>query len=415
MVTISKNLVQILSGTLLLAALTACGGSSSSSETIPNSVTIFYAHNLVFKNNTTLSTGYNGFGQLGTGDLKSRNTLGTLTAYYPFKGFATGGVHSVAFLNNGTVMSWGYNGFGQLGNNSTTYSAKPVPVVNISGVKAVAAGAYHTLALTSDDTLWSWGSNSAGQLGVDTALTKDTNNSSYVPIQVNAAGVIFSNISSIAANSYHSLARANGLVWAWGLNGTGQLGIDPTTTGALASPSVVVGLPSGGIDGIASGGAFNYALARNGTVWAWGYNNTGQLGNNTNLPGGVDSYIPVQVLKKDSSPLTGVVKIAAGLQHGLALLNDGTVWAWGYNAFWQLGNVANQASSSNLDSSVAVQVLDPTGTTFLDHVTDIRAFGSSSMAKRDDGAWYVWGDSTFGQLGTGTNSRIPLPVKMSGF
>jgi alpha-tubulin suppressor-like RCC1 family protein len=415
MVTIPKNLVQILSGTLFLAALTACGGSSSSSETtIPNSVTIFYAHNLVFKNNTTFSTGYNGFGQLGAGDLKSRNTLGAIKGNYRFKGFAMGGVHSVAFINNSTVMSWGYNGFGQLGNNSTTYSAKPVPVANIRGVKALAAGAYHNLALRSDDTLWSWGSNSHGQLGVDKALTKDTNNSSYEPTRVNAAGVIFSNISSIAANAYHSLARANGNVWAWGFNDTGQLGIDPTITGALASPSLVAGLPTGGIDGIASGGAFNYALARNGgTVWAWGNNDNGQLGNDSV----VTSYTPVQVKKKNAdgtiSPLTGVIQVAAGIQHGLALHSDGTVWAWGYNAFWQLGNVTNQASS-NLDSPVAVQVLADAAGAPLKDVTEIRAFGSSSMA-RIGKDWYVWGDNAFGQLGIGANSRIPLPEKMSGF
>ncbi|MBP1729174.1 MAG: regulator of chromosome condensation [Deltaproteobacteria bacterium] len=414
MVTIPKNLVQYLAGILLLASLTACGGSSSSSETIPNSVTIFYAHNLVFKNNTTLATGYNGFGQLGTGDLKSRDTLGTLAAYYPFKGFATGGVHSVAFLNDGTVMSWGYNGFGQLGNNSTTYSAKPVPVVNFSGAKAVAAGAYHTLALKSDDTLWSWGKNDAGQLGVaentdlDDSEKKDPGYR-VKPVQVKAGGATFSNISSIAANGHHSLARANGLVWAWGLNGSGQLAIDPKTTGALASPSAVAGLPPGGIDAIASGGAFNYALARNGTVWAWGNNDSGQLGNNTTL----SSYIPVQVLKAPDVALTDVIQVAAGIQHGLALLRDGTVWAWGYNAFWQLGNVTNQASS-NLDSPVAVQVLADAAGAPLKDVTEIRAFGSSSMA-RIGKDWYVWGDNAFGQLGIGANSRIPLPEKMSGF
>jgi alpha-tubulin suppressor-like RCC1 family protein len=412
MVNLSKKLVQRLSAIFLLTVLTACGSSSSSTPTtIPNSVTIFYAHNLVFKNNTTLATGYNGFGQLGIGNLGTINTLSNLAAYYPFRGFATGGDHSVAYLSNGTVMSWGYNGFGQLGNNSTTYSSVPVITASLTGVKAVAAGAYHSLALKSDDTLWSWGSNSAGQLGVDAAVSPG--GYSVVPVQVNGAGITFSNISSIAANAYHSLARANGLVWAWGFNGTGQLGIDPQTTGALASPSVVAGLPAGGIDGIASGGAFNYALSRNdgGTVWAWGNNENGQLGNNST----VASYTPVQVYKKDPTvpaginPLTGVIQVAAGVQHGLALLSNGEVWAWGYNLFWQLGN------GSGADSPVAVQVvMDSSNNIPLTGVTEIRAFGSSSMAKVGK-SWYVWGDNAYGQLGVGSYSRVPWPVKMSGF
>jgi len=417
MIKLSGKLVQLPSAILLLAALTACGGSSSSATptTVPSSATIFYAHNLVFLNNTTLSTGYNGFGQLGTGNLATRNTLGPLATYYPFKGFATGGNHSVAFTNNSTVYSWGYNAFGQLGNNSTVHSEVPVVTANIRSVKAVAAGAYHTLALKNDDTLWAWGYNAFGQLGVDTSLTQSVGYSP-LPLRVNAGGVIFSNISSVAANAHHSLARANGLVWAWGFNGTGQLAIDPKTTGALASPAVVAGLPPDGINGIAAGGSSNYALARNGTVWAWGNNDNGQLGNNST----VASPIPVQVLKAPGVPLTGVVQIAAGLQHGLALLSNGEVWAWGYNGFYQLGNSRdpNSIDSDNtvqLDSSVAVQVVaDASGIPFTG-VTEIRAFGSSSMAKKAGGAWFVWGNNTLGQLGIGSNGRAPWPKKIPGF
>lgn len=412
MVNYPKNLIQYLCGILLLAMLTACGSKSSSTPTtIPNAATIYYAHNLVFLNNTTLSTGYNGFGQLGTGNLGSRTAPGPLASYYPFSGFALGSNHAVAFINNSTVRSWGYNGFGQLGNNSTTYSSIPVPVfsiisgakVNLTGIKAVAAGAYHTLALKNDDTLWAWGKNDLGELGVDINLTRSTGYS-MVPVKQNAAGVILSNISSISANSYHSLARASGSVWAWGYNGSGQIGIDPKTTAAIASPKVVTGLPTDGINYIASGGAFNYAVGRNGTIWAWGNNDNGQLGNNST----VASYRPVQVMKASGGPLTGVVKAAAGIQHGLALLDNGELWAWGYNFFGQLGN------NGKLDSHVAQQVMADTAGNPFAGVTEIRAFGSSSMAKVGS-AWYVWGDNTFGQLGLVSTGIIPLPVKMTGF
>lgn len=392
---------------LTIALLPGCGKSSSSTPTtVPNSATIFYAHNLVFNNGTTLmSTGYNGFGQLGTGNLGSRTALGLLAEHYPFTGFATGGNHSVAFFNNSTVRAWGYNGFGQLGNNSTTYSSNPVPVfgnhsgtVNLSGVKAVAAGAYHTLAMKNDDTLWAWGQNYYGQVGVD-YLSTPTFGISYVPVKVNGGGIVFSNISSIAANGYHSLARANGFVWAWGYNGTGQLGIDPKVTGAVSSPNRVAINTTSSITSIAAGGAFNYAAEKNGFVWAWGNNDYGQLGNGTLT----QNFVPAKVVKSDGTPLTGVVQVAAGIQHGLARLADGTVWGWGYNFFGQLGN-----GTAN-DSTVAVQVAIPAGMI----VTDIRAFGSSSMAKVGSG-WYVWGDNYYGQLGLISTGKILTPEKMLG-
>lgn len=416
MITLYRKPIVTMAALVLAVSLTACGSNSSSTPTtIPESATIFYAHNLVFSNSSTVhATGYNAFGQLGIGSLV--NQPSPLALSLRFNGAAAGGNHTVAFFNNSTVRTWGYNAFGQLGNNSTTYSSLPVPVFanttgatpfRLSGIKAVAAGAFHSLALRNDDTLWAWGGNDAGQLGAATitAVNSSTFDLLYStkPLMVAAAGVSFANISSIAANGKHSLARANGKVWAWGLNGTGQLGIDPHTTGALIVPTVVAGLPNG-INGIAAGSAFNYAVDRSGFLWAWGNNLNGQLGNNST----VSTHVPVQVLTAPGVPLQNVVQAAAGIQHGLALDSSGNVWAWGYNHFGQLGN------SSARDSLVAVRVLDSTGTAPLANVSEIRAFGSSSMA-RSNGAWYVWGDNSFGQLGTGTNGKYVLPVRMSNF
>jgi len=415
MVNISKCFIKAAVVVAMTALLSACGSDSDSTAptTVPNSATVFYSHNLVFRNSTTLSTGYNAFGQLGTGDLANRNTPGLVKDGLFFKGFAIGGDHSVAFYNNSTVRSWGYNGFGQLGNKSIIYSSVPVKTVNLKGVTAVAAGALHSLALQNDDTLWAWGNNATGQIGVDTCFDSLSNPVGYcdVPVRVGGGLAIFSNISAIAAGGNHSLARADGKAWAWGLNGSGQLGIDPNITGALSLPTPV-SIPITGVAAIAAGGAFNYALAKDGTVWAWGNNFNGQLGNKTS--GFVDItkesiYTPVQVLTADSvlgvpSP---VVQIAAGIQHGLARLADGSVWAWGYNIFGQLGNNTKDSSS------FAIQVFKSAGVPFL--ATDIRAFGSSSMAKDIDGAWYAWGDNTYGQLGTGGGVALLLPARMSGF
>jgi len=419
-----NNLMKKLKISFLLlcvtASLAACGNDSTSGPTtVPNSATVFYAHNLVFRNNTTLATGYNGFGQLGVGDLSNRTTPVAVSGGIGFSGFATGGNHSVAFFNSSTVRSWGYNGFGQLGNRSTTYSSTPVSVfrtfststgktnVNLSGVTAVAAGSTHTLARKNDGTVWAWGENTTGQLGV--SLTSPSLGYSTDAVQV-GGGVPLTNIIAIAANGDHSLALDSfGQVWAWGYNGTGQLGLDPKDTGARAVPSVVpkfsilAEVPVK-IVAIAAGGAFNYALTEAGTVWAWGNNANGQLGNGTT----VNSFIPVQMLKTGGTPLTNVTRISAGLQHGLAMDSNDNVWALGYNIYGQLGN------NGQLDSSVAVQVSDPSGVGFFTGASDIRAFGSSSMARNASG-WYVWGNNGYGQLGTGGGVTSLLPVKLPGF
>lgn len=407
---LKKNMIFCLFILLAFATLSACGSGSSSSTptTVPNSETVFYAHNLVFRNSTTLSTGYNGFGSLGTGDLVGRSVPGPLVQYFPFTGFATGTNHSVAFINNSTVRCWGYNALGQLGNNSTAASLVPVNTVfknnsSLSGIKAVAAGGHHTLALKNDDTLWAWGSNDAGQLGVGGV------GASPVAVKVKGlTGSPFSNISSIAANGKHSLVRANGNVWAWGLNSRGQIGLDPAMTGASAAPlnlsSIYPDLQPG-IAAIAAGGGFSYAVRANDkTVWAWGNNANGQLGNGTT----VSSFSPVQVKIDAGSFLTGVVQVTAGIEHGLARLDNGTVWAWGYNFFGQLG------IGKNDDSHFAVQVQLPLILGNPAFASDIRAFGSSSMALVG-GDWYVWGDNSFGQLGVATPLKITIPEKMSGF
>lgn len=408
-----KRLKMVSVALFAVTALAACGNDSSSgTATVPNSATVFYAHNLVFRNSTTLySTGYNGFGQLGLGDLANRTTPVAVSGLTGFAGFATGGNHSVAFFNNSTVRSWGYNGFGQLGNGSTTYSSTPVSVfrtfststgkqnVNLGKVTAVAAGAAHTLARISDGTVWAWGENTLGQLGVPSTSTS----LGYSNVAVQVGGGTLTNITAIAANGDHSLALdSSGRVWAWGYNGTGQLGIDPATTGVFATPMVVAGLPAD-IVSIAAGGAFNYALSATGRVWAWGNNANGQLGDGTTT----NSFTPVQMLKTGGTPLENITRISAGLQHGLAMDSTGAVWALGYNIYGQLGN------NGKLDSAVALPVLR-TGLVPFAGAVDIRAFGSSSMA-RDASGWYVWGDNGYGQLGTGGAATSLLPVKLAGF
>jgi alpha-tubulin suppressor-like RCC1 family protein len=198
-----------------------------------------------------------------------------------------------------------------------------------SHAQTIAGGCFHSLAVCSDSTARAWGNNFEGQLGDGTNF-----NSSNVPVSVSS----LTGIIAIAGGGYqHSFALKNdGTVWAWGHNSSGQLG-----NGTFINTTVPVPVSSlTAVTAIAGGGGHSLALKNDGTAWAWGRNFFGQLGNGTNT----DSNVPVQV-----SNLSGVSAIAAGglkdFEHSLALKNDGTVWAWGFNGFGQLGNGTNTSSN----------------------------------------------------------------------
>lgn len=179
---------------------------------------------------------------------------------------SAGGNHSLALQRDGSVLAWGYNASGQLGNGTRADGPIPVRVGSLTGVVAVSAGYAHSLALKGDGTVWAWGSNSEGQLGDGTAVTRST-----VPVQV--AGL--SGVIAIAGGGYYSMAlKGDGTVWTWGNNYFGELGNGTTTYSPIPVP--VNGLT--GVTVIAGGGYHALALKGDGTVWAWGDNSGGQLG-----------------------------------------------------------------------------------------------------------------------------------------
>ncbi|MBI5299281.1 MAG: RCC1 repeat-containing protein, partial [Deltaproteobacteria bacterium] len=217
------------------------------------------------------------------------------------------------------------------GNGTTTNSSTPVQVSGLSGITAIAGGSSHSLALKSNGTVWAWGYNGSGQLGDGTTTERDT------PVQVSG----LSGVTAIASGNGHGLAlKSDGTVWTWGYNTYGQLG-DGTTT-ERHTPVQVLGSLSG-VTAIAGGFSNNHSLAlkSDGTVWAWGANDFGQLGDGTTT----ERHTPVQV-----SDLSGVTAIAGGSVHSLALKSDGTVWAWGYNSNGQLGD----GSTTERDTPVQV-------------------------------------------------------------
>jgi alpha-tubulin suppressor-like RCC1 family protein len=242
--------------------------------------------------------------------------------------------------------------------------------------------ATQTVYLASDGTVWAWGSNSNGQLGDGTTTDSAT------PVQV--AGLSGVTVTAIAAGEFHTVALASdGTVWAWGSNSNGQLG-DGTTTDS-ATPVQVPVLSDA--TAIAAGSAYTVALKSDRTVWTWGANDRGQLGH-----GGTGQKTkPTQV-----SGLSDVIAIAAGSAHTLALKKDGTVRAWGDNDNGQLGNGNTNEKKSPVDVKK------------LSDVIAIAAGESHSVALKSDGTIWTFGSNSNGQLGDGTTTDASLPVEVSG-
>jgi alpha-tubulin suppressor-like RCC1 family protein len=280
-----------------------------------------------------------------------------------------------------SAWGWGSNAAGQLGDGTTTNRFTPVQASGPTGVTAIAAGNTHTIALESDGTVWAWGQNVYGQLGDGSTTNRST------PVLVSQLSGL-TTVAAVAAGGNHSLAlKSDGTVWAWGFNGLGQLGNG--TTDSRSTPVLVSGLS--GVTAIAAGRNHSLALKSDGTVWAWGDNAAGQLGDGTT----VNRSTPV-------SGLTGATAIAARFDHSLALKSDSTMRAWGYNGFGQLGD------GTTANRSTPVQVSGLTG------VTTISAGFYHSLAVKNDSTIWVWGYNQYGQLGDGTQTSHTAPVRVSG-
>lgn len=270
------------------------------------------------------------------------------------------------------------------GNTNITF-----PVTNVAVVAGGGGGA--TYILRKNGTVWAWGYNGNGQLGDGTTTQRKT------PVQVvGALGVgTLSNITNVSGGYNHAVALgSNGTVWTWGMNTNGQLG-----NGTNADSTYPV-QASGITDAIAVAGAVygnhTLVLRSNGTVMAFGSNSNGQLGNGST----VDSNVPVPV-----TGLTGIVAIAAGRWHSVALRNDGAVFAWGVNTNGQLGD------GTTTQRTTPVRVTDSTGAGNLTGITAISAGAYHSVALQSGGYVWSWGLNNNGQLGNNTFNQSLLPVE----
>lgn len=325
--------------------------------------------------------------------------LSTKTSAYGLENNANvidaGRDHFIVLKEDGSLWGWGGQDYGQLGTQSVIGSASPVmdpmPIQKVDGnrllnIKAIATGSQHTVALDDKGRVWTWGRNNSGQLG-DVARTSIDKNPQYVELP--------KKIIAIAAGDQHTLAvDLEGNVWAWGRNVYGQLGRNATDA-ENAVPKLVQASSDNSssfteIVAVASGMEHSVALKSDGTVFSWGRNSYGQLGNGETL------MINEKALEVPG--ISRIMEIAAGDNHTVALKQDQTtVWAWGTNRLGQLGDGGRE------DKLTPVQVQG------MNEVTKIATGDNHTIAVKQDGSVWMWGKNT-----SGTQSSRTTPIQITG-
>ena len=305
-------------------------------------------------------------------------------------GITTGSNCTFMVMNDGTVKAWGSNQFGQLGigNTNDRYNA-PQTIPDLTGVKQIVSGGISSFALMNDGSVKSWGSNEFGKLGIpgDTIISTPQT----IP---GLSGVI-----QIAAGNSHTLALlSDGTVKAWGSNGSGQLGKAEYDYRwkCYNTPMTIPGLT--GVSQIYASTYSSYALMNDGTVKAWGYNSGSALGINE-YNSSYFTPVPTTI-----TGLSGVKQISCGNQTVYALLNNGTVKAWGNNNCGQIG-------LGNTGSYISPVIIPS-----LEGVKQIVGGSSYCLALKNDGKVYSWGNNNYGELGQGNSSNTSqylLPTEIS--
>ncbi|MBF0476409.1 MAG: hypothetical protein HQK59_11350 [Deltaproteobacteria bacterium] len=333
---------------------------------------------ILLSDNTIKCWGYNGYGQLGTGNTANSTTPVAVSGITNAVEIAAGGYHTCARLSDNTVKCWGVGTNGQLGDNSGVNRLTPVTVAGITNATGIAAGSMHTCARLSDNTIKCWGANYYGQLG------NSGNTDSLGPVAV--TGMTNAVEISSSGSGNHTCARlSNNTVQCWGANYYGQLGNGTTANSNI--PVAVSGITTAG--GIAAGSAHTCARLSDNTMKCWGDNSYGELGNGTST----NSSVPVAV-----SGISTAVGIAAGYAT-CAQLSDNTMKCWGANSYGQLGN------GTFTNSLTPVTVLGISNAAGI-----ATTIGYNTCVRLTDSTVKCWGANDYGQLGDGTTTARSAPI-----
>lgn len=328
------------------------------------------------------------------------NTPTRIGADNQWRRAAAGGSHTAALKQDGTAWTFGLNNHGQLGNGTTAEKDSPVKTGNGSGWASLSIEKFHAAAVKSDGTLWTWGMNNWGQLGDGTGIDRNAptrigTGSDWLAAAVGGSSynVLSTQITVVVTDSHTAAVKTDGTLWAWGRNQLGQLGdgtnIDKDMPARIGTDSDWAW--------VEAGGASTYALKSDGSLWAWGWNSEGQLGDGTTI----DRNAPTRIgTDTDWAAVTAAFGYTMDGGFVLALKTDGTLWGWGRNDGGYLGD------GTNVDKTAPTRI----GTDA--DWAQVSAGGGHTVAIKTDGSLWAWGSNWTGQLGDGTNVDKNTPTRI---
>lgn len=353
------------------------------------------AHSLgVAENGKLYGWGVNIQGQLGLGTtMLSEPTPKLVNQDTDWKKVETGNnsAFSVALKNDGSLWFFGNNSWGadagfssNINNYTTPISITPTFIWN-----DYSTGFFRVIGIKNDNTLWGWGNNEGGSLGLS-ANTSEVN----TPTQIG----LDNDWSKISCGLFHTLAlKSNGTIWACGYNNVGQLGNGNSGTGTYSDALIQVGSDNDWME-ILAGAAFSLALKTDGTLWAWGLNETSQLGDGATT----NQLVPIQIGADTNWKSLGYSGYSAA-----AIKTDGTLWTWGLGAQGQLGN--GSSSNASVPTQVGVDsdwisVSGGGGYGFAGTT------GDHYLALKQDNELYSWGVNQSGALGNNDSLNVNVPT-----
>lgn len=297
-----------------------------------------------------------------------------------WKQLDSGGSFTVGIKTDGTIWGWGDNSSGQVG-GADEQVPTPIQIGNDNDWKVIKAGNGHVLALRNDNTLWAWGRNDSGQLGNN----EITSNPNPTPIQIGTDND-WAFIS--AGNVFSTAIKEDGTLWTWGSNGNGELGNGSLDT---STPQTIVPTQVGTDTDWAQIEASTtqcFALKTDGTLWEWGNNGNLPLTNGANTP----VVSPIQIGEDNNW-----IEVSAGGFGASAIKNNGTLWSWGHN------NSGSVGDGTNIFRQTPVQI-------GIDSWKSVDRGGYFAGAIKGDGTLWTWGYNANGALGDGTTESKNSPT-----